>query len=76
MCQHYKRLEENRDKFKKDLEVCTNYLLEVEEKCQEAQKTSLDLLQTLKAREQENEKLQEMVLLLQKQLSTPLLHVY
>lgn len=34
----------NRDKYKQDLEVCTNYLLEVEEKCQEAQKTSLELL--------------------------------
>lgn len=41
----YRRLSQNRDKYKNDLEVCTNYLLEVEEKCQEAQKTSLELLQ-------------------------------
>lgn len=40
-----KRVEANKDKYKADLETCTNYLLEVEEKCQEAQNTSLELLQ-------------------------------
>jgi hypothetical protein len=34
--QAYQKTSQNRDKFKHDLEVCTNYLLEVEEKCQEA----------------------------------------
>lgn len=29
----YKQLDENKEKYKNDLEVCTNYLLEVEEKC-------------------------------------------
>lgn len=29
----YGRLSQNKDKYKSDLEVCTNYLLEVEEKC-------------------------------------------
>lgn len=42
--QAYYKLNQNKDKYKNDLEVCTNYLLEVEEKCQEAQKTSLELL--------------------------------
>lgn len=40
----YTRLNQNKEKYKNDLEICTNYLLEVEEKCQEAQKTSLELL--------------------------------
>lgn len=40
----YHKLNQNKEKYKSDLEVCTNYLLEVEEKCQEAQKTSLELL--------------------------------
>ncbi len=51
----YQKLSESKDKYKSDLETCTNYLLEVEEKCQEAQKTSLELLQQLKDREQEIE---------------------
>lgn len=38
-------LEANKERYKSDLETCTNYLLEVEEKCQEAQNTSLELLQ-------------------------------
>jgi len=29
----YNKLMLNKDKYKKDLEICTNYLLEVEEKC-------------------------------------------
>lgn len=29
----YRQLEQNKEKYKNDLEVCTNYLLEVEEKC-------------------------------------------
>ena len=29
----YNQLDENKEKYKNDLEVCTNYLLEVEEKC-------------------------------------------
>jgi len=33
MVESYKRLEEIREKYKNDLEICTNYLLEVEEKC-------------------------------------------
>lgn len=41
--------------------MCTNYLLEVEEKCQEAQKTSLELLQQLKDREDEIERLHDMI---------------
>lgn len=53
----YQKLNQNKDKYKSDLEVCTNYLLEVEEKCQEAQKTSLELLQQLKDREIEIEKM-------------------
>ena len=32
----YEKLSNAKDKYKNDLEVCTNYLLEVEEKCQEA----------------------------------------
>ena len=28
-----KRISENKEKYKQDLEICTNYLLEVEEKC-------------------------------------------
>lgn len=44
MCERERKLQEVKDKYKKDLELCTNYLLEVEEKCQEAQKTSLELL--------------------------------
>lgn len=40
----YDKLGQTKDKYKNDLEVCTNYLLEVEEKCQEAQKTSIELL--------------------------------
>ena len=43
------------------MEVCNNYLLEVEEKCKEAQKTSLDLLQQIKEREDEIERLQDMI---------------
>jgi hypothetical protein len=35
--------------------------LEVEEKCQEAQKTSLELLQQLKEREEEIERLHDVV---------------
>jgi len=62
LCRAYRKVEENRDKYKKDLEICTNYLLEVEEKCQEAQKTTLDLLQQLKTRESDNEKLQEIIM--------------
>jgi len=46
-----KKMTNNKEKYKNDLEICTNYLLEVEEKCQEAQKTSLELLQQLKERE-------------------------
>jgi peptidoglycan hydrolase CwlO-like protein len=57
----YHRLNQNKDKYKNDLEVCTNYLLEVEEKCQEAQKTSLELLQQLKERELEIEHLQDVI---------------
>ena len=33
MKEAYRKLEQNKDKYKKDLELCTNYLLEVEEKC-------------------------------------------
>jgi hypothetical protein len=29
----YEKLGNAKDKYKNDLEVCTNYLLEVEEKC-------------------------------------------
>jgi chromosome segregation ATPase len=29
----YKKLNSNKEKYKNDLEICTNYLLEVEEKC-------------------------------------------
>ena len=29
----YKQIDSNKDKYKNDLEICTNYLLEVEEKC-------------------------------------------
>lgn len=29
----FTRLAETKDKYKSDLELCTNYLLEVEEKC-------------------------------------------
>ena len=29
----YEKLSAAKDKYKNDLEVCTNYLLEVEEKC-------------------------------------------
>ncbi len=43
--QAHRRLNANKEKYKGDLEICTSYLLEVEEKCQEAQKTSLELLQ-------------------------------
>jgi chromosome segregation ATPase len=57
----YFKLTQNKDKYKNDLEMCTNYLLEVEEKCQEAQKTSLELLQQLKERETEIEQLQDLV---------------
>jgi hypothetical protein len=32
----YDKVSQTKDKYKNDLEVCTNYLLEVEEKCQEA----------------------------------------
>ena len=42
--QAYDKLAIVKDKYKNDLEVCTNYLLEVEEKCQEAQKTSIELI--------------------------------
>jgi allophanate hydrolase subunit 1 len=42
--QAYDKLATVKDKYKNDLEVCTNYLLEVEEKCQEAQKTSIELI--------------------------------
>ena len=62
----YRALEQLKDKFKSDLELCTNYLLEVEEKCQEAQKTSLELLQQLKEREFEIERLHEVIVQLQK----------
>lgn len=50
-----------KDKYKNDLEVCTNYLLEVEEKCQEAQKTSIELLQHLRERDFEIERLHEVI---------------
>ncbi len=63
--QAYHKLNQNKDKYKNDLEICTNYLLEVEEKCQEAQKTSLELLQQLKEREEEIERLHDMITQLQ-----------
>lgn len=47
------KLLKNKDKYKSDLEICTNYLLEVEERCQEAQNISLDLLAQMKAKDQE-----------------------
>ncbi len=62
----YHKLTQHKEKYKNDLEICTNYLLEVEEKCQEAQKTSLELLQQLKEREFQIEKLQEIIVELQK----------
>lgn len=58
----YERLSNTKDKYKNDLEVCTNYLLEVEEKCQEAQKTSIELLQHLKDRDGEIERLHDIVI--------------
>ena len=67
-------LSASKDKYKGDLEVCTNYLLEVEEKCQEAQRTSLELLQQLKLKEEEVEGLHALVLQLQN--STPNVFVY
>lgn len=61
----YHKLQQVKDKYKADLEVCTNYLLEVEEKCQEAQKTSLELLQQLKERDEQVENLREVIRQLQ-----------
>lgn len=42
--------------------MCTTYLLEVEEKCQEAQRTSLELLQQIQAKEDEIQRLQEIIM--------------
>ncbi len=56
------KTERSKEKYKSDLEVCTNYLLEVEEKCQEAQKTSIELLQHLKERDTEIERLHEIIM--------------
>ena len=58
----YDKLQQTKDKYKNDLEVCTNYLLEVEEKCQEAQKTSIELLQHLKDRDGEIERLHDIII--------------
>jgi len=49
----------NKDQYKADLEISTNYLLEVEERCQEAQNISLDLLQQVKYKEHEVELLRK-----------------
>ncbi len=76
LCQQFTKLVENKDAYKSDLEICTNYLLEVEEKCQEAQKTSLELLQHLKERETENERLQSIIMELQKDATSKKLFVY
>lgn len=58
----YEKLSSAKDKYKNDLEVCTNYLLEVEEKCQEAQKTSIELLHHLKERDFEIERLHDIII--------------
>lgn len=58
----YEKLSSTKEKYKNDLEVCTNYLLEVEEKCQEAQKTSIELLQHLKERDSEIERLHDIII--------------
>jgi len=70
------RLGQSKDKYKSDLEVCTNYLLEVEEKCQEAQKTSLELLQQLKLKEEEIESLHQVIQQLQHNATVPNVFVY
>lgn len=67
----YEKLSATKDKYKNDLEVCTNYLLEVEEKCQEAQKTSIELLQHLKDRDSEIERLHEVIVQLRSQTYIP-----
>ena len=53
------KVEAIKEKYKQDLEICSNYLLEVEEKCQETQKHQLELLSALKEKEEEIEGLQE-----------------
>lgn len=47
---------------------CSNYLLEVEEKCQDAQNSCLQLLQHVKIRDEEIERLHKQVAELQKQV--------
>ena len=67
----YEKLSNTKDKYKNDLEVCTNYLLEVEEKCQEAQKTSIELLGHLKDRDGEIERLHDIIIQLKNNTYIP-----
>lgn len=67
----YEKQANAKDKYKNDLEVCTNYLLEVEEKCQEAQKTSIELLSHLKDRDCEIERLHEIIVQLKNNTYVP-----
>lgn len=74
--ERYNKLVETKDKYKSDLEICTNYLLEVEEKCQEAQKTSLELLQHLKEKESDIERLTSIIMDLQRNTGQKKMFIY
>jgi hypothetical protein len=54
-------LSKERDDLKTQYEETSNYLLEVEERCQAAQNICLQLLQHLKARDLENEHLHRII---------------
>ncbi len=64
-----KNLESQKDALKKDLEIASDYILELEDKVYKANKTSLELLKQLKDAEVEIETLKNYIIELKQRIS-------